>query len=96
MKMSRVLAGLLGAICIPGLTLANTLHLTDDTFINFGQTNGNKGDRLEVTVRDSANERRGFARFDLSTLPIATTAADIDSATLRLWVKERKQRGWSS
>ena len=67
---------------------ADTLYVTDDTFINPNQPADNKGDRLNVVVRDAPVPRRGFAKFDISTLPSSTAVSDIDSATLRFWVKD--------
>ncbi len=80
------IAALFGLL-IAGLTHADTLHLTDDTFTNPSSTII-KGDLLEVRVRDVASEKRGYAKFNISTLSSSTVAADVDSATLRFWVKD--------
>ncbi|MEQ9563552.1 MAG: DNRLRE domain-containing protein, partial [Woeseiaceae bacterium] len=95
MKIGQnVVHALVAVLVVLSLTLgvqravANTLQLTDDSFVNFGQPASNKGDQLELSVRDTSNERRGFAKFDLSGIPSSVVAADIDSATLRLWVKD--------
>ena len=79
----------------PMLLQADTLHLTDDTFINLGQPTTNKGDRLEVSVKNTTNRRDGYFKFDLSTLPVSTVAADIDKANLRFFVKELNNSGGS-
>jgi hypothetical protein len=81
---AALLASLFGA---SGLAGAATLVVTDDTYINFSQPNSNKGTQLSITVREPAGERRGFMKFDLGGLPSTASAADIQSATLRLWVK---------
>lgn len=89
-RLRRAVCSLAAAFCVfcAPTVLADSLHLTDDSYVNFGQPNSNKGDQLELKLRDQANERRAFARFDLATLPLSTTVSDIDSATLRLWVKK--------
>ena len=72
---------------------ATTLPVTDDSFINLNQPGAEKGDRLAVTVRDVANERQGFVRFDTSLLPPLTMPSDVQNATLRLWVKTVNNAG---
>lgn len=67
---------------------ALTLHATDDTFNNSLQGNTANGTRNEVFVRDTNGVRQGFAQFDLVTLPSGITSADVDKATLRLFVDE--------
>ncbi|MGH7484485.1 MAG: DNRLRE domain-containing protein, partial [bacterium] len=66
------------------ISQASDLYLTDDTFINSAQPNGNKGGQLLLTVRSG---RQAFLKFNTATLPSTTSANDIDSATLRIWVK---------
>lgn len=74
--------------------LADTLYLTDDTFINYGQPDKTKGDKLFITARDTVNPRVAYLAFDLSTLPIPDGQANpAESATLRLWVKEVHNQG---
>jgi len=72
---------------------AETLHLTDDTFINYGQPDKSKGDKLDITVLDTVNPRVGFLAFDLSTLPSDAINTPVESATLRLWVKQVRNAG---
>jgi hypothetical protein len=74
---------------------ADTLHLTDDTYIKLDKPDSNFGDKKKVKVNDKdvGEECFGFAKFDLSPLPDGITGSDIEKATLRLWVKEVKQEG---
>ena len=67
----------------PGFT--DTVHVTDDSFINLNRPNQNKGTNESVRVNDAGAGRHGLARFKLSTLPLGTTSLDIDRATLRLF-----------
>ncbi len=86
-KLHLPVAALIGFI-ISGLSSADTLHITDDTFIDLSQPTTTNGDSLGIQVNDTAGVQQGFVRFDLSTLPASTVDADIDSATLRFWVKD--------
>ena len=72
---------------------ATSLHLSDDSFINFNQPDTNKGNNLTIQVRDAANVRHGFAKFDLSTLPALTQDTDVESATMRIWLKDLNTAG---
>src|SRR5689334_19699525 len=78
-----------GAACVSAFTSASadTIHVIDDTFINLSQPTSNKGNSLELTISNASGERRGFALFDVSTLPASLASAQIESATLRFWVK---------
>ncbi len=84
-RLVSLIAALFGFF-VNGLSYADSLHVTDDTFTNPNSTIV-KGGSLDVLVRDAAGERRGYAKFDMSTLASSTVAADVDSATLRFWVK---------
>jgi hypothetical protein len=67
----------------PGI--ADTVHLTDDTNINFDSRTQRNGTSRDVFVRNvgTGGVRHGFVRFDLSSLSPATL---ISKATLRLFV----------
>ncbi len=86
-KLHLPVAALIG-LMIPSLSSADTLHVTDDTFIDLSQPTTANGDRLDIQISNTAGVKQGFVRFDLSTLPASTVDADIDSATLRFWVKD--------
>ena len=73
--------------------MADTLYLTDDTFINHGQPDKTKGDALEIRVRDTEHPRVGYVGFDLSGLPLEFLPTEVESATLRLWVKAINRGG---
>lgn len=72
---------------------AQTLHLTDDTFVNYAQPSKNKGHRQTITVLDTIEPRVGYIAFDASVLPENLNHVDVESATLRLWVKEVRNKG---
>ncbi len=91
-KPSR--AALLAALlAIAGTASAETLYLTDDTFINYAQPTRSKGDKLSIKVLDTVEPRVGYVAFDSSSLPDGLTGQDIESATLRLWVKNVRNEG---
>lgn len=73
--------------------LATTYPVSDDTWLNYGQPTSNKGAALELMVRDTSPERRGYVRLDLQGLPAGITAADIASARLRIWIKSVNRPG---
>ena len=86
-KLHLLVATIVGLL-ITGISQADTLHVTDDTFIDLSQPTTINGDSLGIQVNDTAGVKQGFVRFDLSTLPESTDNADIDFATLRFWVKD--------
>ena len=74
--------------------MADTLHLTDDSYTNYGQPDKTKGDKLTIKVRDTASPRVAYLAFDISPLTPTNGATPLaDSATLRLWVKEVHNSG---
>lgn len=83
----------LALIGLTGAALGETLYLTDDTFINYGQPEKSKGDRLNVTVLNTAEPRVGYLAFDVSVLPDDLASFEFESATLRLWVKNVRNKG---
>ncbi|MCH7922625.1 MAG: DNRLRE domain-containing protein [Nitrospinae bacterium] len=76
------LAALLMLLPAPGH--ADTLNVTDDTYVKANQPGKNFGDKTSMKVRDG-NTRDGYAIFDLSVL--GTDEDDIDTATLRIWIR---------
>ena len=84
---------LLSTLFLANTTSAVVLPVADDSFINLNQPDGNKGTDLEVQVKDTTNARQGFVKFDLSTLPALTAPTDVESAQLRLWVKDLNNAG---
>lgn len=75
---------------------ADTLYLTDDTFINYGQPDRVKGAKPFITVRDTANRRVAYLAFDIAPVtPADLSSRPVDSATLRLWVKKVHNSGGS-
>ena len=88
----RATAALLGAFLwtVPGL--ADTLHVTDDTYIKLDLPDENNGTVKELRVFGDGSEEkdRTYINFDLSVLP---GGANIDKATLRLWVNKVESEG---
>jgi len=73
---------------------AHTLHVVGDSYNRSNQVNRIDGSRAEVNVRDTmGSTRQGFAQFDLSTLPVGITSADVDKASLRLYVRNVSSPG---
>ena len=80
-------------LLLPAHGHADTLNVIDDTFDKESNPNQNYGRRSNVKVRShDTKERRGFLKFDLSVLG-AATGNDIDTATLRLWIRRVKKAG---
>ncbi len=92
----------------PGTSFATTLHVTDDTYVRLGHGHDDKGDKLTIRVRAASKsdhhswydyrrrdseETQGFAKFDLSTLPLGIGGNGIQKATLRLWVNDVDRAG---
>lgn len=97
MKPLAVLLGASGAILAMGLaiTRADTVHVTDDTYIDFNRPRRNFGRRSGVLVghgaRHHAGARVGFARFDVERLP---PGEPIVQAHLRIWVSYLHRGGF--
>ena len=76
-----------------GFAKADTLHTTDDTYIDLLRPSENFGGHARLIVRDLSlggvgGETRTFLRFDLSTLP-----DQVDQAILRLRVARIVEAG---
>lgn len=76
----RVTLGAALVLVLANFALADTLHPSDDSFINLNQPDGNKGDNVDLVVR---NQRQAFVRFELSP-----ATEPISSAGLRLFVRK--------
>ena len=81
--------GALIAQSSPG-TLADTLHAPDDAYIKTDKSGKNSGSDKKIKLDD---DRIGFGKFDLSTLPDGVVADDIVKATSRDWIEEVKDDG---
>jgi hypothetical protein len=83
--MNRInsLAVALIAVALSGPALATTSPVQADTFFSSAAKNTNYGDNvgLKVSATQSA-----LVQFDLSTLPAGTEAADVEKASVLLWV----------
>ncbi len=72
-------------LAVPFVLPASTAVLTGDTYVSSSRTTTNYGGEANLVV-DSRD--RALLKFDLSTLPAGTTAADVAKATLKLWVSK--------
>jgi hypothetical protein len=91
-----VKAAIYGTIVLASAsTIADTLHLTDDTYTRQDKVTENNGAQQVLQINDkvAGKERVGFARFDLTPLPDGIMGADIEKATLRVWVEKVGQAG---
>ena len=81
--------GALIAQSSPG-AMADTLHATDDAYIQTDDADENKGSSSKVKLKDDGgdDDRIGLGKFDLSTLPTGLTADEVVKATLRVWVEK--------
>ena len=78
-------------LLLPAHGHAATLNVTDDSYVNDNNTSKNFGKKKVVKV-DGTKDLTGFAKFDLSVLGGAV-GADIDTATLRIFVSKVKASG---
>ena len=88
-----LLLALLFLWVVPGH--ADTLHVTDDTYIKLNALDLNNGTHKELRVSKDGiiEEHRTFINFDLSVLPAGIDGSNIDKATLRLWVRKVESEG---
>ena len=97
-----VLTGI--AMSAPTAVLADTLHVTDDAYIDLSRPHHRHGKKSDVHVRVESSRRHrrhrhevgeahGLVKFDLSPLPVGMTGADIAKATLRMWVNDVDKDG---
>jgi len=78
-------------LLLPAHGHAATLNVTDDSYVKESNTSKNFGNKKVVKV-DGNKDLTGFAKFDLSVLGGAV-GADIDTATLRIFVSKVKDGG---
>ncbi len=81
-RAALALAAFLMLLPAPGR--ADTLHTTDDAYVNLGRPGKNFGKRKVLRI-GGGGPKQGFARFDTSVLPGDPTS--IVKATLRIWIK---------
>lgn len=62
-----------------------------DTFVRGGAGRHVRGDRPELKLKGTTGS--AYLRFDFSVLPAGLTAEDVESATLRLWVRRVERPG---
>ena len=86
----RVLAVFLFMFSTTLYSWADTLHVTDDTFINFNKPQQTNGKDKSLLIRTGGGERQGFLKFDLSPLPPNVT---VDRAILRFWLGKVQKEG---
>ena len=96
--LPMVCAGLaVGALITQASTgaLAYTLHVTDDAYIQSDNSDKNKGSDEKVKLKDDGgdDDRIGFVKVDLSTLPNDVLPEDIVKATLRVWIEKVSDEG---
>ncbi len=72
-------------LAVPFVLPGSTAVLTGDTYVSSSHSTTNYGAAPNLVV-DSTD--RALLKFDLSTLPAGTTAADVAKATLKLWVSK--------
>ena len=80
------------AVCafVPA-AIADTINVTDDTYIDFTVPAGNYGASGSVVVGNvGGSARQGFVRFDLSPVPAGTV---VSQASLRLWIGSLSEPG---
>ena len=79
-----------GALALASVALASPLHadtlnVASDTFTNLSSVNQKNGTNADIIVRNTAGDRHGFVRFDISALPPGTNVA---RASLRLYATQ--------
>ncbi len=86
------------SILLPSLSFAVEATLTDDAYTYSGSRTANTryGTQPILSVRGApggAALKRSFLKFDLSTLPAGTTGANVQKATLKLYVNKLTASG---
>ncbi|MGZ3512940.1 MAG: DNRLRE domain-containing protein, partial [Thermodesulfobacteriota bacterium] len=77
------------ATLLPNLSLAVEAILADDAYTYSGSKTTRYGAQAILSVRGAAGGttlKKSFLKFDFSTLPAGTTGADVQKATLKLYV----------
>ncbi|NNK52706.1 MAG: DNRLRE domain-containing protein, partial [Xanthomonadales bacterium] len=83
------------AVVFSTTSFADTLHVAEDSYIKLDKGNENNGSDKLIQVVDGVNnkDQTGFVKFDFSTLPADLISADVDRATLRMWVEKVDSAG---
>jgi len=81
------------AMLLPSLSFGVEATLTDDAYTYSGSraANAKYGTQAILSVRGAAGGaalKRSFLKFDLSTVPAGMTSADVQKATLKLYVSK--------
>ena len=69
----------------PPSALATMARLTDDTYTKLGDP-GKNGAQNVLKLQGATQPLKPFIKFDLSTVPAGTTGAEVEKATLSLFV----------
>jgi hypothetical protein len=86
--LSAITFTIMAAMVLPGLALAQDATLTGDAYVSLANPTTNFGNAGTMVISGNINNlRRGFVKFDLSTLPAGTTANSIDNAILTMFVE---------
>ena len=89
LRVKRLLTALLMVavpLLRPGLSWAGVeVRLDADTYTDSTKPTSNFGATNTVVINPTS---KSFIRFDLSTLPSGTTAADVKKATLKLFANK--------
>lgn len=76
------------AFLLPGVMWAVDAPLTADTYVSTANPTTNFGARGNIVVSNGASGDRALLQFDLGGLPPGTTADEIASASLRIYVNQ--------
>ena len=96
MKRSRIVGNMVAAMLVaaglswPGAASAIQLTIEADTFVNASSINQNNGSATSLKVGPNFTT---YLKFDLTPLPPGTTAADIEKATLTVYVNTVTTQG---
>ncbi len=90
MKTESMNSAALLTVLLLGVSLISTLSQaqlppSEDTFVSVTKSSTSYGGNATLAVQSKGNATT-FVRFDLSSMPAAITAAEINKATLRLFV----------
>jgi hypothetical protein len=86
--LSAITFTIIAAMVLPGLALAQDATLTGDAYVSLANPTTNFGNAVTMVISGNINnQRRGFVKFDLSTLPAGTTSNDVANAVLTMFVE---------
>jgi len=84
------------AMLLPSVSFALEATLTDDAYTYSGSRTARYGTQAILSVRGAAGGaalKRSFLKFDLSSVPTGITGADVQKATLKLYVNKLTAAG---